>query len=1089
VTFRQFPLNADNSEPPPSDYGSRCFPGARLGVWYSDQSGIGSMKFQVAGPTHYRVYDRDQNIVSSGTIAGSTSGVVTPPGGWPAGTNGTAFVPTAPVGGWKCGFYFGELLGDTADSTLYGPSRGSWNFAVIRRDARFPTIPAISGYDAFAFPYPEGGTGLSSGTPLAVGDGVDLITRGCLGLGQSRMIIQNRTTGVTDSSDGLPSLLTGMGVATTWWKNYADGVRPRELWMQFTGAPYSGFWDMYQPRTTANDPNNPWGNIQCKNGTIDGSKVFVETLGGAGTAGSDIIKVYYPNSTTLVETYDNLTSADAAVAAVNGVSNYIWISAAGAGRLYSGNTKTAIGNTVFNTVKTSVQQLYAAGVTHFEGPCNEPLYSGEYLARQYQLFKAAVKAGNPNALAMGPALVNISDTNRWAGFFQGLAVIGETLDVCSFHDYNNVLNGDINQGRNEIEAFLAVLATYGYADIELWQTEAFNAFAIVPQGIYHMRRGDRIAMSKVLLWEQYGCPAERNPYWYDMSHGFWPIPTFLEGGLQENFVNPAVVPLYVLAQETYGKAYHHRIDFGSVSANRIFLGNLYGDPRTGSVASVLTTSYLPGSSVTFTVIGTTSALTVVDGSGNESTVTPSGGRVTIPVGDLPTHLRLPAGAYVRVYSVATGSGDWGHAAPPSVSAGKIAANLGGVAIPNIADDTWLSVYTGDSNSTGVVFSGATLPDTVEVIYSQNITSPRLVLWCGPYWEVMPGIQHYTVETYDGSTWTQRNIIDPATGLSVASIARDPSTYVFGNYLSDGCLLRTFDPDRWIEVIDFATPQTAKGFRVKVTQASYGGEPDAQGMNYNGRQISEHGLATPKLAIQELSVISSTTIVLPGDYATEIAADAPAAWYRMDEASGTTMHDSSGNGLNGTFPGSNVFYSQPGVVGSAIKTVNSACSIPDNALLHFGDVFTFEIWMKSANAGITFRALVEYSSGGPAIGVDSSQKPYLFVNGGPLDGRIVATSGVALTLGVWSHIVVTKNGGTTKIWLNGIDVTVPGTNATFSGTGTISIGQNLQDTIDELALYPAALSSSRVVTHYQAGLKPSVPVLRTTPIIEGLAVAA
>ena len=87
------------------------------------------------------------------------------------------------------------------------------------------------------------------------------------------------------------------------------------------------------------------------------------------------------------------------------------------------------------------------------------------------------------------------------------------------------------------------------------------------------------------------------------------------------------------------------------------------------------------------------------------------------------------------------------------------------------------------------------------------------------------------------------------------------------------------------------------------------------------------------------------------------------------------------------------------------------------------------------------------------------------------------TGGTSNLNAWSHVVVTWNGSSARLYVNGTD-----TNATNSGSGTynvstaavFSIGaladgsSPFNGSVDEVAFYPAALSAARVLEHYQAG---------------------
>jgi hypothetical protein len=77
---------------------------------------------------------------------------------------------------------------------------------------------------------------------------------------------------------------------------------------------------------------------------------------------------------------------------------------------------------------------------------------------------------------------------------------------------------------------------------------------------------------------------------------------------------------------------------------------------------------------------------------------------------------------------------------------------------------------------------------------------------------------------------------------------------------------------------------------------------------------------------------------------------------------------------------------------------------------------------------------------------------------------------------WHHLVVTKSGAASKLYIYGIDRTGTVTNLTMINTAsTLILGAKngtsefLAATIDEFAVYNAVLSGATVLDHYKAGL--------------------
>ena len=148
-------------------------------------------------PVTYMISDFYGNTVSSGTFDESQS--------W--------FQPSLPTGGWDPGWYRVYLTGPNSDTNFYS-AYGSTNFCVIRSNSNFVTMPAASvvgGYN---------------------GESPDLVMKGVMGLGTSRLIISDCASPSADIANAQSEL----AVTETYWTNTGtpDTQRPtREPWCTF----------------------------------------------------------------------------------------------------------------------------------------------------------------------------------------------------------------------------------------------------------------------------------------------------------------------------------------------------------------------------------------------------------------------------------------------------------------------------------------------------------------------------------------------------------------------------------------------------------------------------------------------------------------------------------------------------------------------------------------------------------------------------------------------------------------------------------------------------------------------------------------
>jgi hypothetical protein len=667
---------------------------------------------------------------------------------------------------------------------------------------------------------------------------------------------------------------------------------------------------------------------------------------------------------------------------------------------------------------------------------------------------------------MGPAAVNITDTS-WQTY---LGYLDYTPDAISFHDYNTMVNGDLNQGRNNIEQFLGWLDDAGLAGIEMWQTEATHNHSAV-FGTYHPRRA-RVTMMSVLLWEQYGIPAERNTYWYDYSIGFWGYPAFMFNGFQgDKTVNPPPLLWGTFAREVFGKAFHHRVDFGSVQANRMFVGNVYGDATAGSTMALMCASYMEDSTVTLTITGSSSNIAVVDSFGNVTSVAQASGRITFDVLDTPSYVRLPAGVNASVYAVR----DWGNTPGSSLSAANLQTELGGSLAPAIADEQFMDVYTG-TNTTGLALSTQSVPDAAVVLFAQTIAVERVIVWCGPFWQGMPGLYEYTLDTWDGADWTTQVTVSRSPG---------PSFLHGTDHQGAGCQMETYDPEQWIEDIALPSPIDCDGIRVSITEISYGGEPDLDRVLYGGFELGQ-GTSTPTVALQEVSVISPSTVTLPAAYSTTVLADSPVGYWRLGESSGTSVASETnsptldGTLFGGASLGADSLITDADTAMTAPFGDSGGATITYDALLDQDDSFSFEVWYEDIWVVNTDSVLLK---------LDSDLRFVINTSGilmAQAGATTMASSSVSLTPGQRYHCVFAKDGTTRKIYVNGVDVTSLGTNATISITGkNLTIGGDASYILDEAAIYSSALTAQQVLDHYLAGVAPQPPTNSKIPILEYL----
>jgi Concanavalin A-like lectin/glucanases superfamily len=226
------------------------------------------------------------------------------------------------------------------------------------------------------------------------------------------------------------------------------------------------------------------------------------------------------------------------------------------------------------------------------------------------------------------------------------------------------------------------------------------------------------------------------------------------------------------------------------------------------------------------------------------------------------------------------------------------------------------------------------------------------------------------------------------------------------------------------------------------------------------------------------------------YVAAVMADAPIVYYRMNETSGTTAVDSSGNNRNGTYGSSVVLGGGalvngdaaptfPGGTASSAKVMTSSNA---SALAPTG-AMSVEFWIKvpatvSGTHLLWTQPFASGSAGYPAyIALNGGSSPY-FTMQVNANGTVLAAY-PAPVLNANNHVVLTWSGSSLTAYVNGVASTGdsgsgPLSNYASPYTGFTVGGPNDPHTgfagqMGEFALYGTALSAARVTAHYNAAL--------------------
>ena len=207
------------------------------------------------------------------------------------------------------------------------------------------------------------------------------------------------------------------------------------------------------------------------------------------------------------------------------------------------------------------------------------------------------------------------------------------------------------------------------------------------------------------------------------------------------------------------------------------------------------------------------------------------------------------------------------------------------------------------------------------------------------------------------------------------------------------------------------------------------------------------------------------------YSQVVLSDGPAAYWRLDEAAGTTAADAAGTN-NGTYTNGPTLNQPTGVrdAGTAVNFdgSNDFFSAPDSPSLSPTTAVTVEAWIRPDQFG-ALRTIVQKTNS-YWLRLESSGALTMYV----YDGTSYEphATGTTLVAGTLYHVVGTFDGANLRVYVDG---TLRGTTAravTIQDNGNqvnVGVGGSYFDGVmDEVAVYGKALSAQQISEHYLAG---------------------
>jgi hypothetical protein len=260
--------------------------------------------------------------------------------------------------------------------------------------------------------------------------------------------------------------------------------------------------------------------------------------------------------------------------------------------------------------------------------------------------------------------------------------------------------------------------------------------------------------------------------------------------------------------------------------------------------------------------------------------------------------------------------------------------------------------------------------------------------------------------------------------------------------------------------------------------------DLSGGEYHAGSLDEVMILDRRITAAEIAQFQAH---FETGLAAEALADAPNAYYGMGSAA--AGWDFSGNGAHidytsGT-PTASASLVAGGVESGAQHLDAGDLWGTDDPAHEVGDSFTYECVVKPglvAGPDASRRLMSSLSGSGPDLNFywDFGEEMYILTLNKMDISEVVSSAPLVAELQT-VIVACTKDGATTKLYINGDDVTGSVTNATMASSEQFLIGDfgDVPIDIDEVVVYDYALSPARVLAHATAAnLTDSTPPVAT-----------
>jgi glucose/arabinose dehydrogenase len=276
------------------------------------------------------------------------------------------------------------------------------------------------------------------------------------------------------------------------------------------------------------------------------------------------------------------------------------------------------------------------------------------------------------------------------------------------------------------------------------------------------------------------------------------------------------------------------------------------------------------------------------------------------------------------------------------------------------------------------------------------------------------------------------------------------------------------------------PQTAVSWDGYVLSVSAQAQTDGSGQawafsSWSDGGAAQHSIVTPATATTYSATFSTTS---PPPTSGLVAA------YAFGEGSGSSVADATGNGLNGAISGAT--WTTGGKYGSALSFdgVNDWVTVNDANALDLTTAMTVEAWVypTASGSGSWRNVLIKERAGGEVYNLyanANTNAPVTFVvRAADPSATPDARGTTPLPLNTWTHLAVTYDGTTLRLFVNGTQVgTRAVSGALLTSTGALRLGGNsvwgefFQGRLDEVRIYNRALTTTEIQADMNTAIQP------------------